>query len=502
MNFFRDLIDSSDDLLEFVRNDIILKKDTYYFDWTASGLESKTILNRMNEILPSYANTHSETSRNAKFISEVYLESKKKLKDLLELSDDFCIIPSGYGASGAMKKYQEINGLYISPKLKQILGLDSIIARQNLLTKYPMQNQTSKIASTLSNENQTSKNSITESFVKISSENSSINNFFEQILHNLPLIIVGPYEHHSNEISLREAFCKSIRIPLDGDLIDLRALREILENANSKNIESKHKKIFASLNIASNVSGIILPYELISSIFREYNASVAFDLASISPHSNIACDLFDSAFLSPHKLLGGIGSCGILCIRKDPFDLDLAPTFSGGGSIKYASKDSHYYIDDIESREDSGTPPILGLFKATLAYQYRNEIGLDFIAKREKILYEIMLNELRGISEIEVYGVNNDAKKLPIISFNAESISPYDLAYELSYNYNIETRAGCSCAGPYGHDLLNKDEIDINELTNDSSLKPSWLRVSLHYSHNFSDIEYFLDSIKKILKRK
>lgn len=312
---------------------------------------------------------------------------------------------------------------------------------------------------------------------------------------NLPIVLIGPYEHHSNEISFRMGACKCIRIPLSGDLIDLDILDSTLHNY-------KKSQILSSMNIASNVTGIILPYEEISQKLRDFNGHIAFDFAAISSHKNIDSRLFDVAFLSPHKTLGGIGSCGILCIRQHLFDTTLPPTFSGGGNIAYSSQNSHYYIDDIERREDYGTPPILAFLKATLAYQYRNEIGLDFIQKREKILYDILLNELKSIPGIHIYGINNNAKHIPVISFNIDSISPYDLAYELSYKHRIETRAGCSCAGPYGHDLLEIQEIEnLDILSSNPNLKPAWLRVSLHYSHNFNDIEYFLDSLKKTIKR-
>ncbi len=437
MDFFAPLVDST---LEFVRDDIILQKDTLYFDWTASGLESKAIQHRICSILPRYANTHSNTASNANFMMDLYHNAKQKLKEYLGLSEDFIILPSGFGATSAMKRWQEICGFYMPPKLQRIMA-----------------NEIMNLA--------------------------------------LPVVLIGPYEHHSNEISLREALCKCIRIPLCDDLMDLEMLDSILKRHNDS-------MLFASMNIASNVSGIVLPYEIIANKLRTHNAHIAFDLATMSPHSNIDSNLFDSAFLSPHKLLGGIGSCGILCARSSVFDLDLAPTFSGGGTIKYASADAHYYIQDIELREDYGTPHILGLLKAALAYQYRNEMGISLIQKREKVLYEILINELQSISGIQIYGIDNNASHIPVISFNVESISPYDLAYELSYNYHIETRAGCSCAGSYGHYLTNKETIkNIIELDSNPSLKPAWLRVSLHYSHNFNDIEYLINALKKSIAR-
>lgn len=464
MDFFAPLVEN--DELDWIRNDIILERDSLYFDFSASGLESRVIARRIQSILGRYANTHSANSRNANFIGEVYEGAKVRLKELLELGEDFFVIPSGYGASGAMKKYQEIKGLYISPKLRANLGdLLKGVAKKRVL--------------------------------------------------------IGGYEHHSNDISLREAFCEIVRIPLENGLMSVDSIKSLLDSgidsSNSqadspknapksrdsrKDSHTSPKIDFASINIASNVSGIIAPYAQIAQILRAKNIDIAFDLAAISPHSNVDSSLFDSAFLSPHKLIGGIGSCGILLIRKNSFESALPPTFSGGGSVKYVSANSHYYIDNIESREDSGTPPILPLLRAVLAYQYRNEIGLDFIAKREKVLYDILLSELKQISGISLYGVDLDASYLPIISFNVEGVSPYDLAWDLSHNYGIETRAGCSCAGVYGHYLTGTSEIkDIALLDSGKAQKPAWLRVSLHYSHNGNDIERFINALKRTIKR-
>ncbi|MGX2982952.1 aminotransferase class V-fold PLP-dependent enzyme [Helicobacter sp. 23-1045] len=435
MDFFAPLVQS--DELEWIRNDIILDRDSLYFDFSASGLESRVVANRMQSILGRYANTHSANSRNANFISELYKSAKIRLKELLGLGEDFFIIPSGYGASGAMKKYQEIKGLYLSPKLRAILGESLNCAPKKR-------------------------------------------------------VLVGGYEHHSNDISLREAFCEVVRIPLENGLMSIDSIESLLDSGQID---------FASINIASNVSGIIAPYTQISNALRAKNIDIAFDLAALSPHSNVDCSLFDSAFLSPHKLIGGIGSCGILCIRS--LESSLPPTFSGGGSVKYVSANSHYYIDDIEEREDSGTPPILPLLKAVLAYQYRNEMGLDFIKKREKVLYNLLLNELKQITGITLYGVDLGAEYIPILSFNIEGISPYDLSWELSHNYGIETRAGCSCAGVYGHYLMGAEEIkNIALLDSGEAMKPAWLRVSLHYSHNMNDIEIFINALKKIIKRR
>lgn len=448
MDFFAPLLDDCE--LSYLRNDIILERDSLYFDWTATGLESRAVAQRMQSILGSYANTHSANSRNANFISELYARAKAHLRELLDLSEDFLIIPSGYGATGAMKRFQELKGIYIPPKLRANLGA--------LLDSAPC-----------------------------------------------PCVLIGAYEHHSNEVSLREALCEIVRIPLENGLMSLEALKTLVKSQNlgaDSALDSAKKITLASINIASNVSGIIAPFSEISRILRAQNIEIAFDLATLSAHQNIDCTLFDSAFLSPHKLLGGIGACGILCIRKNCVDSALAPSFGGGGSVKYVSANHHFYIDDIEAREDAGTPPILPLLRAVLAYQYRNEVGLDFIKKREKVLREILLSELREIDGVVLYGADLEVEYLPIISFNVRGVSPYNLAWELSNNYGIETRAGCSCAGVYGHYLTGKDEIkDISLLDSGIASKPAWVRLSLHYSHTFSDIERFIGAMKRINRR-
>ena len=446
MDFFAPLLDDCE--LSYLRNDIILERDSLYFDWTATGLESRAVAQRMQSILGHYANTHSANSRNANFISELYARAKAHLRELLGLSEDFLIIPSGYGATGAMKRFQELKGIYIPPKLRANLGaaLDSAPC---------------------------------------------------------PRVLIGAYEHHSNEVSLREALCEITRIPLENGLMSFDALKALVKSQNLDSaLDSARKITLASINIASNVSGIIAPYEKISHILRAQNIEIAFDLATLLAHQNVDCTLFDSAFLSPHKLLGGVGACGILCIRKNCVDSALAPSFGGGGSVKYVSANHHFYIDDIEAREDAGTPPILPLLRAVLACQYRNEVGLDFIKKRESVLREILLSELREIEGVVLYGADLEAEYLPLISFNVEGVSPYNLAWELSNNYGIETRAGCSCAGVYGHYLTGKDEVkDMSLLDSGKASKPAWVRLSLHYSHTFSDIERLISAMKRVSRR-
>ena len=429
-NIFRPFFNENTDILNFIKYNTIGKNKKEYFDYTASGLAFRQIENRIHDVLETYANTHSKEASNADTTSNYYEEARKNLAKNLELNDEFAVLPTGCGTTAAIKKFQELLGLYIPPATIKRFGIT--VAKKKL-----------------------------------------------------PLIIVGPYEHHSNEVSYREALCEVKRIKLTNDgLVDLVQLKETLQ-------ENAHREIIGCFCIASNVSGIITPYEEISRLLKHYKAKVLFDAAASSPYINVPCHLYDALVLSPHKLLGGPGSCGLLIIKKDLIDTSIPPSFAGGGTVEYVNKDLHLYQKDIEIREDAGTPPILQLIRASLAYQLRNEIGFDFIKNRKNELKEYFIKELKQLPNCEIYG-NQDAENIGIVSFNIKGLSPYDLCNRLSTQDNFQTRAGCSCAGPYGHDLLGIEELDMNN-------RPGWVRISIHFSQTKEEIMNLVESIKKIV---
>jgi selenocysteine lyase/cysteine desulfurase len=379
-------------------------------------------------MLTTYANTHSKESSMANQTHQFYEEALDNLKKSLELNDDFEIIPSGCGSTAAIKRFQELLGVYIPPATKKRLNIDIDKSK-------------------------------------------------------LPLVIVGPYEHHSNEISYREAMCETARVGLTSEgLVDLEELETILE-------KNKHRELIGSFCIASNVTGIVTCYKDISKILRRYNALVCLDAAASSSYMNIDANYFDVMYLSPHKLLGGPGSCGLLIIKKDLIDISLSPTFAGGGTVTYVNKTTVEYEDNLRDRETAGTPGIIQVIKASLSYQLRNEIGFDFILKRKDELLEYFLTELKKIPDIIIYG-NQQSYNIGIVSFNIKDLDPYKVCEKISIEDGIQTRAGCSCAGPYGHDLLNfnnKDELNK---------KPGWIRVSIHYTQTFEEIDNLLRAIR------
>ncbi len=412
-----------------IREGIISDKDILYFDYTASGQAYTPIENKIQKILKTYANTHSEVSSSAVITSKLYEKAREDLKKALELDESFYVLPTGTGATGAIKKFQELMGIYIPPRTKQ---------RYNIEPK------------------------------------------------ELPLVLVGPYEHHSNEISFREGLCEVIRIPLDNkDGIDLHYLEKELE-------KNKNREIIASFSVASNVTGVLSDYKSIYRLIKKHNGILCLDAAAASPYLNIDCNYYDALFLSPHKLLGGVGSCGILVIKKDLY-IDEKPTFAGGGTVTYVSRKSHNFLEDFEMREDAGTPGIIQFIRASLAYNLRNEIGLDFIKEKEKELKHYFGTRVKKIGGVKLY-CSFDQEKLPIFSLNFKSINPYDISKYLSDKFGIQTRAGCSCAGPYGHDLLNLiDGQDFDE-------KPGWIRVSIHFTHTKKEIDLLLKAIREAIK--
>ena len=418
-----------DEEVKEIRKNIIKDKNILYFDYTASGQAYKPIEKEILTILKTYANTHSEVATSAIKTSEYYAKARRDLKHALAIDEHFYVLPCGTGATGAIKKFQELMGIYIPPRtLKRFTCKPS----------------------------------------------------------SLPVVFIGPYEHHSNELSFREGLCDVVRIPLDmHENIDFEYLEKELQKAQGR-------EIIASFSVASNVTGILSDYRRLYTLIKAYGGTLCLDAAAASPYINIDCNYYDALFLSPHKLLGGVGSCGLLVIKKE-LCTEAKPTFAGGGTVAYVSRTSHNFLSDFETVEDAGTPAILQFIRASLAYNLRNEIGLDKIHEKEEELKFYFGSRVRSIEGVKLY-CKYSQEKLPIFSLNFEGVSPYAISKYLSEQYGIQTRAGCSCAGPYGHDLLElEDGQSFSE-------KPGWLRVSIHYTHTKKEIDILLKAIQEALK--
>ncbi|ANE34546.1 cysteine sulfinate desulfinase [Campylobacter hyointestinalis subsp. lawsonii CCUG 27631] len=418
--------------LEKVRKNIILKDGIYYFDWTASGLGYKEIEDEILRVLMTYSNTHSECGTCARVTTNYYESARNGIKKLLELGDDFYLMPCSFGSTAAIKKFQEIMGIYIPPATRAVLGNLNIDKRK------------------------------------------------------FPLVIVSPYEHHSNEISFRYGLCEVFRVPLakDGG-IHFGEMERVLKL-------NRGRKIIASFSAASNVTGIKTDLYNLNKMIRNYGGIIALDLSSLAAYENVNSDFFDAAFISSHKLLGGVGGSGLLVIRKELCTGDK-PTFAGGGTVTYVSRKSAKFVENKEALEDAGTPGITQLIRSFLAFKLRNDIGLETIKEIEKANLEYFEDNLMRIKNLICYG-SKKCDRLPIFSFNIKDISPYELAKVLSDKFSVQTRAGCACAGPYGHELLGlEDDADFAQ-------KPGFVRASLHYTQTKDDLDYLLSAIKEAIK--
>ncbi|WP_297811350.1 aminotransferase class V-fold PLP-dependent enzyme [uncultured Helicobacter sp.] len=421
---------------EILRKECIIQAGFHHFDWTASGLAARCIESRLKEILPFYANTHSQSNSHAQIISSLYEQAREQLKQIFGLDSSFALISCGFGSSAAIKKFQELLGIYIPPKTKQALSLES----------------------------QCDKSSF-------------------------PLVIIGPYEHHSNELSFREGLCEVVRIGLNTQgLVDLEALKAVL----SANVG---RKIIGSFALGSNVSGILAPFAEISHLIRSFGGIVCFDCATTSPYLDISPSFYDVAFLSPHKLLGGVGGSGILIISRALIDKTLPPTFCGGGVVGYVSRKSAQYYAQEEMREEAGTPGILEFLRSYFGYRLREEIGREWINAVKSPYIRTLQEFLENEPKIMTYG-NLAHNALGIFSFNLCGISPFEVSFRLSKEYGILTRAGCACAGPYGHDLLGlEDETFFTQ-------KPGWVRLNVHYTHTKEEINQLIVALQEILKNR
>jgi selenocysteine lyase/cysteine desulfurase len=415
---------------EAVRAQVIVDPGVLYLDFTASGLGYLPIEHRLHEVLYTYANTHSEIGTHARATTQAYTDARASLKVSLGLSGDTVVLPAGTGVTGAIKKFQEVMGIYIPPATKKRLG-------------------------------------------KVDGARK-------------PLVIVGPYEHHSNEVSFREALCDVVRVPRAPDgSVDMSVLERILH-------EHQGREIIGSFSAASNVTGICAPLPEISARIRACGGVMCVDAATYSAHGNVPEEVYDALFLSPHKLIGGPGSCGLLVMKKRLYDPSLAPTFAGGGTVSYVSRTTQVYADDVEAREDAGTPGIMQLIRAAEAYALRNAVGLEVIQERERVLRTYALERFARVPRLTLYS-SVSLPSVPIFSFTVEGKSPYAIAEELSVAHGIQTRAGCSCAGPYGHELLGLEDGVVGEE------KPGWVRVGFTYIHTTDDVDRFFSALVQVV---
>lgn len=420
-------------------------KKIVYTDWTASGRLYQSIENKLiNEFGPFVANTHTETTVSGTAMTMAYNQARKIIKKHVNANADDILINDGTGMTGVVNKFQRILGLKVPENLK---------------------------------------------------------NCFEIPAEKRPIVFISHMEHHSNQTTWLETIADVIVVPAcEKGLFCLDNFASLLEKYKDRNIK------IASVTACSNVTGIKTPYHEIAKIMHQNNGVCFVDFACSGPYVKIDMHpedpeaYLDAIFLSPHKFLGGPGTSGVLIFNKKLYK-NMVPDNPGGGTVSWTNPwGEHKYLDNIEDREDGGTPGFLQVIKTALAIQLKEEMGVENILKREHEIVNLVFNQLKPISNLNILAEEHQ-DRLGVISFYIDDLH-FNLGVKiLNDRFGIQTRGGCSCAGTYGHYLLHVDEEKSHELTSkidsgDLILKPGWIRMSIHPTTTNAEIQYVLDSIK------
>lgn len=422
------------------------KKKIIYADWTASGRLYRPIEEKLiNDFGPFVANTHTETTVSGTAMTMAYHSAREIIKKHVNASADDVFIAAGTGMTGVINKFQRILGLKVPENLRPH-------------TNVPDEKK--------------------------------------------PVVFITHMEHHSNQTSWLETIAKVEIIPAcEKGLVCLDGFTQLLEKYKDATLK------IASVTACSNVTGIQTPYHQIAKLIHKYNGVCFVDFACSAPY--VAIDMhpdeesyLDAIFFSPHKFLGGPGTSGVLIFNKKLYK-NMIPDHPGGGTVSWTNPwGEHKYLDNIEEREDGGTPGFLQVIKTALAIQLKEQMGVDNILKREHEILEKVFSELRNIPNLIILADQHQSR-LGVISFYINGLH-YNLGVKLlNDRFGVQTRGGCSCAGTYGHYLLHVDEETSHYLTNKISQgilaeKPGWIRMSIHPTTTNEEVDYIINSVKEV----
>ena len=422
-------------------------KRIIYADWIASGRLYKPIEDKLsNEIGPMVGNTHSEASETGTLMTKAYHYAQHVIKKHVNANAEDVIITSATGMTGVICKFQRILGLKIPEKI--------------------------------------------EKFCKIPEEER-------------PVVFVTHLEHHSNHTSWLETIADVVVLePTNDLLVDPDNLRQEIKKYKDRKIK------IGAFSACSNVTGYMPPIYALSKIMHQNGGYSFIDYAASAPYTKIDMHpddpemRLDAIYFSPHKFLGGPGSTGVLVFNKELYK-NRIPDHPGGGTVNWTNRWNEYsYVTDVEAREDGGTPGFLQGFRIALSIELKEQMGLANIEERERQLLDIAFRELPKIKGLKILA-DNVRDRLGVISFYIEGIHHNLLTRLLNDLYGIQVRGGCSCAGTYGHFLLNVDYDQSHSITDhidhgDFSLKPGWVRLSIHPTMTDDELSEIIAALKEI----
>jgi selenocysteine lyase/cysteine desulfurase len=259
------------------------------------------------------------------------------------------------------------------------------------------------------------------------------------------------------------------------------------------------------------VTGIVSDTDGVSSLLHHHGALSLWDCAAAAPYVGISMGSKetpahkDAIFISPHKSIGGPGTPGVLIVRKELLT-NSVPSVPGGGTVAYVNSQEHRYLDDVEQREEGGTPDIVGAIRAGLVFQLKRAVGHDEIERREDAFIRRAISSWDRDPNIEVLG-NQESRRLSIVSFVVRHERGYlhhnFVVALLNDLFGIQARGGCSCAGPYGHRLLGIDLDTSHEFEREitggcEGIKPGWVRVNFNYFISEAVFSFILEAVHLI----
>ncbi len=442
-----------------------------YADWTASGRAVSFIEDHIRDTLALYGNTHTEDDASGTVTSARLGAAVDTIRRHVNAGADHRVICVGAGATAAVHLLQQILGVYLPPAGRDVFRH---LAAESLGPE-------------------------------------AFSRFAADLEARRPVVFVGPYEHHSNEVSWRECFAEVVEIELTADgRLDLGDLEQKLGRPAYRG-----RRLIGAFSAASNVTGVETPAHEVAAILHAHGALACFDYAASAPYETIDVDrdgrgYFDAVYFSPHKFVGGPGAAGVLVIHKELYRADLPPTVGAGGTVDFVNFDGQEYSPDIEVRETPGTPAILQTFRAALALELKDRLDPARIATRERDLVARAEAALAAHPAVDLMGGAGLARGLPIFSFNikvgASWLHPRFVTTLLNDLFGIQSRAGCSCAAPYGHRLLHIDHDTSGRLARtirrgNVGLKPGWTRVTFHFLHTDEEAAFIMDAIRFVADR-
>jgi selenocysteine lyase/cysteine desulfurase len=427
----------------------------HYADLTATGRHLGFVEAFVDRLRPLYANTHTAVSTTGRVMNGLREEARAAIARSVHAGPDDVVVFTGSGATAAVHKLVGLLGMRIPEPLEREWRLSAVVPPDRR-----------------------------------------------------PAVLVGPYEHHSNELPWLETIADVIEVGLDArGQVDLRDLRARLAPLRGRPL------VLGTFSAASNVNGLLTDVRAVARALHEGGALACFDYAAAGPYVPIdmhppdPAERIDALFLSTHKFLGGPEGSGVLVAHRDLFR-SRTPERPGGGTVDYVAGCRHDQVDYVRrlsEREEGGTPDILGDLRAGIAFLLKDHAGAEAILAHDLALARDAVARLSRHPRIRLYGPA-EAPRLPILSFNVEGLHHDLVAALLDHLFGIQNRAGCSCAGPYGHRLLGVDAATSERYRRllaegIAGVKPGWVRVALPWYASPGDVEFTLRAVELVASR-